>query len=65
MCMNCGCGDVDTRHKPSDIVREDLQEAADGGGMTVDEVAKNLRSSLDSMSSSGGDSAGGSQKQAY
>jgi hypothetical protein len=42
MCMNCGCGEVDKRHHPTDIVREDLQRAADGAGMTLRETAENL-----------------------
>ena len=67
MCMNCGCGNVDERHKPTDIVRDDLQKAADGGGLSVDEVATNLRSSLETMTPAGGDSAssGSGQQQAY
>ena len=31
MCMNCGCGEAGKRHKPTDITRDDLQQAADGG----------------------------------
>jgi len=27
MCLNCGCGEYDKRHKPSDITRGDLREA--------------------------------------
>ena len=66
MCMNCGCGEVDARHKPTDITREDLQSAADGSGMSVDEVASNLRSSLETMAPAGGDTAGSDrQQQAY
>ncbi len=65
MCMNCGCGNVDERHKPTDIVRDDLQKAADGGGISVDEAAGNMRSSLESLAPAGGDTAGSSQQQAY
>ena len=35
MCMTCGCGEVDKRHHPTDITREDLQRAADGAGITL------------------------------
>ena len=49
MCMNCGCGDADARHHPTDITREDLQRAADGSGMTISESAKNVHDSTESM----------------
>ena len=47
MCMNCGCGEPDARHQPTDITREDLQRAADGGGISLEEAASNLRTSGD------------------
>ena len=43
MCLNCGCGEPDKRHHPTDITREDLQRAADGGGMTIREAADNVQ----------------------
>ena len=46
MCMNCGCGEPDTRHHPTDITREDLQRAADGGGMSLERAASNVEDSL-------------------
>ena len=46
MCMNCGCGEPDTRHHPTDITREDLQRAADGGGMSLERTASNVEDSL-------------------
>ena len=49
MCMNCGCGDADARHHPTDITREDLQRAADGSGMTISESAKNVHDSTESI----------------
>ena len=45
MCMNCGCGEPDKRHQPTDITREDVQRAADGGGVTLQEAARNLQTS--------------------
>ena len=42
MCLNCGCGEPDKRHQPSDITQEDLQRAADGSGMTLRQAAQNL-----------------------
>ena len=54
MCMNCGCGEPDTRHHPTDITREDLQRAADGGGMSLERAASNVEDSLATMT--GGES---------
>ena len=56
MCMNCGCGEVDKRHHPTDITRADLQHAADGGGVSLHEAARNLQESSRSLAS---DSKGG------
>ncbi|HYH92682.1 MAG TPA: hypothetical protein VD763_05930 [Candidatus Saccharimonadales bacterium] len=50
MCMNCGCGEPEKRHKPTDITTEDIQRAAEGGGISTDEATANLRKSLDQMS---------------
>jgi hypothetical protein len=50
MCMNCGCGEVDKRHHPTDITREDLQRAADGAGMTLRDTAENVRRSTSKLS---------------
>ena len=43
--MNCGCGEADKRHHPTDITREDLQRAADGSGTTLRDVAQNVQRS--------------------
>ena len=51
MCMNCGCGEVDKRHQPSDITRDDLQRAADGGGITLQEAARNLKEASEGLAS--------------
>jgi hypothetical protein len=51
MCLNCGCGEPDTRHKDSDIVQQDVQKAADGQGMSRDETIQNIESSLQKMRS--------------
>jgi len=58
MCLNCGCGDVDTRHKDSDIVQQDIQKAADGQGMSKDETIQNIESSLQKMRSQAGSTTG-------
>ena len=51
MCLNCGCGDPDTRHQPTDIIREDVERAAQGNDATVDETVANLRDSLAKLGS--------------
>ena len=58
MCMNCGCGEADKRHHPTDITREDLQRAADGAGMTLRDAADNIqRSSAEIAEAKGRDAA--------
>jgi len=42
MCMNCGCGELNERHKPSDITLDDLKKAADGQNMDVETAADNI-----------------------
>jgi hypothetical protein len=49
MCMNCGCGEPDKRHQPTDITREDLQRAADGSGMSLERAASNVQDSIMTM----------------
>ena len=46
MCLNCGCGEPDTRHQPTVISRQDVEQAAKGTGSTVVETAANLTASL-------------------
>jgi len=52
MCMNCGCGEPEKRHQPTDITKDDLQKAADGGGISIEEATRNLRTSLDKVEQS-------------
>lgn len=49
MCLNCGCGEPDKRHTGSDLVREDLQRAADGQGSSMDETVRNMETSLQEL----------------
>lgn len=58
MCMNCGCGEPDKRHKETDIVRSDIQRAADGQGSSMEETTANLQRSLGDASASSGAGAG-------
>jgi hypothetical protein len=47
--MNCGCGEPEKRHQPTDITKDDLQKAADGGGISIEEATRNVRASLDKV----------------
>jgi hypothetical protein len=58
MCMNCGCGEVDTRHKETDIVQQDIQRAAEGQGMSQEETIRNLEASMQQMRSQPGSTSG-------
>lgn len=42
MCMNCGCGDYNERHKPTDITADDLMAAAKGHDMEMEQAADNI-----------------------
>ena len=51
--MNCGCGEYDERHKPSDITLEDLKKAADGQNMEVEKAADNIHAAASELKHSG------------
>jgi hypothetical protein len=42
MCMNCGCQEYETKHKPTDITLNDLKAAAKGQNMEVEAAADNI-----------------------
>jgi len=52
MCLNCGCGEPETRHKETDITAEDVRKASADSSM--DQTVKNMRASLDKMGQSQG-----------
>ena len=52
MCMNCGCGEPEKRHQPTDFTEDDLRKAADGSGISMDDAASNIRASLDKVDTS-------------
>lgn len=58
MCLNCGCGQPDKRHKETDLVREDVQRAADGQGSSLEETVRNIETSLRELRSGSGVTAG-------
>lgn len=45
MCMNCGCGEYNEKHKPSDITLDELQRTADGQNMDLETAADNIHQS--------------------
>jgi hypothetical protein len=51
--MNCGCGQLDTRHKQTDIVTNDVRRAAEGQGRSFEETVGNLDQSIHRMRSGG------------
>jgi hypothetical protein len=59
MCLNCGCGEPETRHKATDITADDVRQAA--AGKPLQETVQNMRTSLDQMEQSGGGQMGGAQ----
>jgi hypothetical protein len=56
MCLNCGCGEPETRHKATDITADDVRQAA--AGKPLQETVQNMRTSLDQMEQSGGGQMG-------
>lgn len=40
--MNCGCGELNRRHKTSDITVDDLKAAAEGHDMDMEQAADNI-----------------------
>ena len=61
MCLNCGCGEPETRHKETDITADDVRKAA--AGTSLDQTVQNMRSSLDKMGQSQGGQMSGSMAQ--
>jgi hypothetical protein len=53
MCMNCGCGQYDERHKPTDITLSDLREAARGHDMEVEQAADNIHNGARELKQAG------------
>lgn len=49
MCMNCGCGELDTRHKETDLVSDDVRRAAEGQSQPVDQTIGNLEAALQQL----------------
>lgn len=52
MCLNCGCGEPETRHKDTDITLDDVRKAS--AGAPLDETVQNMRTSLEKVGQSEG-----------
>jgi hypothetical protein len=52
MCMSCGCGKPNERHKPGDITQDDLEKAAQNSKIDLQTVAKNIQMSAQKLSGS-------------
>ncbi len=61
MCLNCGCGEPETRHQETDITADDVRKAA--AGKPLDQTVQNMRGGLDKMAQSHGSETGGSMSQ--
>ena len=53
MCLNCACGEFETKHKPTDITLSDLKAAAKGHDMEVEETADNIHNSARELKQAG------------
>ncbi len=46
MCVSCGCGEMHDNHgDPRHLTIEDLEQAAEAAGLTVDQVVQNIQTS--------------------
>ncbi len=62
MCLNCGCGELDERHGNSaNLIRADLQRAADANGQTLEETAGNVIQGAQRMTEDAGDAGAGAR----
>ncbi len=61
MCLNCGCGEPETRHKDTDITLDDVRKASAGG--PLEQTVQNMRTSLEKMGQSDAGQTGGSMSQ--
>jgi hypothetical protein len=51
--MSCGCGKVDERHKPGDIVLDDLKKAARNHDMEIEQTADNIHAAAKQLKEAG------------
>jgi hypothetical protein len=53
MCLNCGCGEHNERHKPGDITLDDLKMAAKNHDMEVERAADNIHNAARELKQAG------------
>ena len=62
MCMSCGCKEPNERHKPGDIVQDDLAKAAKNANITMQTAADNISAAAKQLKSTGGSKSGSSAR---
>ena len=53
MCMSCGCGKPNERHKDGDIILDDLRRAAQNHNLEVEQTADNIHTAAKQMKEAG------------
>ena len=53
MCMSCGCGKVNERHKEGDITLDDLKKAAQNSNIEIEQCADNIHNAARKMKQAG------------
>jgi hypothetical protein len=61
MCLNCGCGEPETRHKETDITADDVRKAS--ADKPLSQTVQNMRTALDQMGQSQSSETGASMGQ--
>ena len=61
MCLNCGCGEPETRHQETDITADDVRKAS--AGKPIDQTVENMRAGLDKMGQAQGSAMSGSMSR--
>lgn len=46
MCVSCGCGEPNERHKDGDITLDDVDKAAENAEVSPQEVARNINEAV-------------------
>jgi hypothetical protein len=54
MCMSCGCGKPNERHKEGDIILDDMRRAAQNANIDVEQAADNIHDSAKKVRGQGG-----------
>lgn len=53
MCMSCGCGKPNERHREGDIILDDLRRAAQNADIEVEQAADNIHASAKQLKDAG------------